>query len=178
LRKPEFMIEGAVVRPWRLADLGSLVQHANDVEVARYLAPRFPSPYTVEDGKAWLELTETFDDPLESLAIVVEGEACGAIGVERGVGLEARTGEVGYWLSREYWGRGLVSAALRAVTQFAFSERSFERLQAQVFRENEASGRVLEKVGYRLEGTRSRALSKGDSISDALVFVRLRPPVR
>jgi len=171
---PRLDLGDVLLRPWGAEDRESLVRHGDDVEVTRYLADRFPSPYTLEDADRWIDYCAGMEDAIASLAIVVDGEACGGVGMERRSDLERRTAEVGYWLGREYWGRGLVARCLASLTEFAFAERDFERLEATVIAEHVASVRVLEKAGYTLEGRRERALYKARTFYDALTYVRLR----
>ena len=135
-----------------MSDAGALVRHANDAEVARQLRDRFPHPYRVEDARAFLKLVVRAA-PSTNFAIVVEGEACGGVGCVPGSDIERFSAEVGYWLGRERWGRGIASEALRLLTGFAFGELGLLRLFALPFADNAASIRVLEKAGFRREGT-------------------------
>ena len=64
-----------------------------------------------------------------------------------------RAGMVGYRISPAYWGRGLCTEALRRAVGFIYSETSLDRLQGNADVRNTASNRVLQKCGFRLEGT-------------------------
>lgn len=174
VRESQLDLGDVQLRPWQRGDRHPLVRHADDVEVSRYLANRFPSPYTLADADRWIDHCESLEDPIASLAIVVEGEACGGIGIERREDLECLTGDVGYWLGRALWGRGIVARALTALTEYAFVVRDFERLEAVVIADHTASVRVLEKAGYTLESRRRRALLKHATLHDGVVYVRLR----
>lgn len=63
-----------------------------------------------------------------------------------------RRAEIGYVLNRGYWGRGLMTEAMRAVIQYAFDEVGLHRLEADTDPANAASLRLLEKLGFRQEG--------------------------
>lgn len=172
--EPRLEVGGILLRPWERGDRESLVEHGDDPQVTRYLADRFPSPYTLDEADRWLDYCADLDDAIASLAIVVDGAACGGIGMERRSDLERQTAEVGYWLGRRYWGRGIAARALVALTEFAFAERDIERLEAIVIEAHRPSARVLEKAGYTLEGRRRRALLKAGTFHDALTYAKLR----
>lgn len=166
---------GGRVRPWRRGDRDALLRHANDPAVARYLSLRFPHPYTPADADAWFDFLDSQDDP-EGWAIEVDGEAVGGVGVRRGVAEFAHSGELGYWLGRAYWGRGLMTAAVRVVVPFAMARWGLSRLTAYAASENRGSMRVLEKSGFEREGLmRARAIRDGQA-QDHVVFGLVRRP--
>lgn len=78
--------------------------------------------------------------------------------------------EVGYWLLPAYWGRGIALEALLLLKEYAFSELGLHRLQATCYAKNARSRRVLEKGGFRLEGTRKGARVKDGAWYDELLF--------
>ena len=79
-------------------------------------------------------------------------ELIGAIGLKPEAGPGAHRAEIGYWLARPWWGQGVTTEAVRALTRYAFEELGLRRLVAQVYPWNQASIRVLEKCGFRREG--------------------------
>ena len=87
--------------------------------------------------------------------------AVGGIGIELGADVFRRSAEIGYWLGEPFWGRGIATEALRAVTDYAFETFDICRLEAGVFDWNPASARVLEKAGYTLEGRARRGRRQG-----------------
>lgn len=162
-----------VVRPWRLADKPALLRHANNRNVWRNLAHRFPHPYTEADADAWLT---TFSQQPGHLrwAIDVAGEAVGGIGAEPGEGIFAKTGNFGYWLGEAFWGRGIMTAAVRVTANYAFETLDLARLESPVFEWNPASMRVLEKCGFEREGVRRKGIFKDGQIIDAVMYARVR----
>ena len=74
-----------------------------------------------------------------------------------------QTMELGYWIAEPFWGKGYVEEACRGVLAFAFAEYSPERMQARVIEGNDPSARVLEKLGFREEGTLRRSLLREES---------------
>jgi RimJ/RimL family protein N-acetyltransferase len=169
----EITLSHALLRPWRASDAESLARHADDREVWRNMRDRFPHPYTVRDAKEWLAFVATVP-PGTNFAIEVEGHAVGGISFEPLADVFRVGAEIGYWLGKPWWGRGITTEAVRAVSEHAFRHFDFIRLQASVFSWNPASARVLEKAGYTLEATNRRAMIKEGEIGDRWLFVKLR----
>ena len=113
--------------------------------------------------------------PRSYFAIEVEGHAAGGIGYTPHVDVERISAELGYWLGARFWRRGIVTAAVRAVTVHAFAvDPSLRRLYAVPFATNPASARVLEKAGYRLEGTLRQSALKDGRILDQWLYAIVR----
>lgn len=151
-----------VVRPWRRSDRASLLRHADNANVARYLSTRFPHPYTPADADAWFGFVESQDDP-QVWAIVVDDEAVGGIGLRNGSDPEfAHAAELGYWLGEAYWRRGIVAAAVAVVVPFVMARYGYARLTAYANPRNVGSVHVLEGAGFVREGLmRARAIRDG-----------------
>jgi [ribosomal protein S5]-alanine N-acetyltransferase len=158
------------VRPWRRGDVDALVVHANDAEVARQLRDRFPHPYTRANAVAFIQ--HATEEP-GNLAIDVDGEAVGAIGYISGSDIERYSAEIGYWLGRRYWGRGIATDALRTLTEHLFREQHLLRLFALPFADNAASLRVLEKAGYEREGLLRSSSVKHGAPRDQYMYARI-----
>ena len=161
------------LRPWRLEDRDSLVEHIDDVEVARNLR-RVPNPYTGADADEWLRFAADDPPPPGIYAIDVGGKAVGTIALDRGVDVGSRSFEIGYWLGRKHWGRGIMSEAVVAVTNAAFAEPETIRVFAPVFAWNRTSMRVLEKAGYVREAVLVRAGYRDGTVFDRIVFAITR----
>lgn len=166
-------VAGALVRPWAPDDLPSLVQHANNPNVARQLRDRFPHPYEPAHGRGFLSWLARQQTPTV-WAISVEGRGVGGIGLEVGQDVERVSAEVGYWLGEPFWGRGIATAALDAVTARAFRLFDLSRIFAVPFAGNAASIRVLEKAGYVREGHLHRSAIKDGVIVDQYLYARYR----
>ena len=169
----QIQLTHALLRPWRPTDAESIALHANDRDVWRNMRDRFPHPYTVKDAKDWIAFVATVP-PGTNFTFEVDGKAVGGISFEPLADVFRVGAEIGYWLARPYWGRGITTEAVRAVTDHAFLHFDFIRLQASVFSWNPASARVLEKAGYALEATNRRAMIKEGEIGDRWLYVRLR----
>jgi [ribosomal protein S5]-alanine N-acetyltransferase len=159
------------VRPWRVDDVDALVVHANDAEVARQLRDRFPHPYTRADALRFIDYAVV--EATGNLAIEVDGEAVGAIGYIPGTDIERYSAEIGYWLGRKHWGRGIATDALRTLTEHLFREENLLRLFAVPFADNAASARVLEKAGYVCEGRLRSSCVKSGVPRDQWMYARV-----
>jgi [ribosomal protein S5]-alanine N-acetyltransferase len=162
------------IRPWLESDADSLARHANDREVSMHLRDRFPFPYGIEQARTFLGWISKQPAPTV-WAIEVNGEAAGGIGIELHTDVERVSAEIGYWLGREYWRRGIVTEALTAVTAEAFARYEITRLYALPFADHFASVRVLEKAGYAREGHLRQSAIKNGKVRDQLLFAAYRP---
>jgi len=162
-----------VLRPWRYGDEPALAREANDREIWRALRDRIPHPYPQDAAAMWVASTLGVDPP-QHLAIEVDGEVAGGVGLYRGDDVHRYSAEVGYWLGRRHWGRGIATEALTAFTAWAFTTFDLGRLYASAFATNPASGRVLAKAGYRLEGIARAGAFKDGRFVDVAVYARLR----
>src|SRR6476620_3816104 len=98
------------LRPWTMNDLDSLVKYANNEKIAANMMNRFPYPYTVENGKAFIEMASKPELPT-ILAIEIGGEAAGGIGLHQQEDVYCKNAELGYWLAEPFWGKGIISKA-------------------------------------------------------------------
>jgi [ribosomal protein S5]-alanine N-acetyltransferase len=163
-----------VLRPWREDDAASLVRHANSRAVWQNLRDEFPHPYTAVHAAQFLSRTARADPPAH-FAMVVDGEAVGGIGYDVREDAQRNGAELGYWLHESHWGRGIATAAVRAVTELVFSvHANVHRIYALSFVWNAASARVLEKAGYTLERTIHQGAVKEGRASDQLLYAVVR----
>jgi RimJ/RimL family protein N-acetyltransferase len=162
------------VRPYVLEDAEALAKYADNRAVWITLRDRFPHPYTTDDAVGFLRIATT-QQPTSDFAIATADEVIGGIGLQRQSDVHRLTAEIGYWLGEPFWGRGIATRAVRAVTAWAFATTSLERLYACVFATNPASARVLSNAGYQLEGRMRRAVIKDGRILDQLIYAALRP---
>jgi RimJ/RimL family protein N-acetyltransferase len=166
-------LKTCTLRSWEWRDRESLVHYANNPRVARNLRDRFPHPYTDRDARNWLDVVVDAE-PETSFAITVAGEAVGGIGYTLQYDVDRRSAEIGYWLGEEFWGRGIVTEALIAVTEHAFANHDLCRVYAHVFEWNPASARVLEKAGYAFEGRLRKSVIKEGQTIDQLMYAIIR----
>jgi len=166
-------LAGCCLRPWTHEDKSALVRNANNRKVWRNLTETFPHPYTPEDAEYWLSIANQAE-PSIHLAIELDGMAVGGIGVISGEGIGRHTGQFGYWLGEAYWGKGIATAAARAMAAHAFTGSHFMRLEAPVFEWNPPSMRVLEKAGFIREGVLKRSVFKDAQLIDSVMYACTR----
>jgi ribosomal-protein-alanine N-acetyltransferase len=166
-------LERCTIRPWRLDDATSLPKHANDRKVWVGLRDRFPHPYTVDDAKEFLRRT-TAEQPSTNFCIEIGGEVSGGIGIRIGSDVHRHVAELGYWLGRAFWGHGIMSETVAAFTDYCFKTFSLNRIHAELYANNPASARVLEKTGFVYEGRLRNNVVKDGQILDSLVYGKTR----
>lgn len=160
---PTLETERLILRKMVLNDAEAVFDYASNSEVSRYTL--WETHRSIEDSRAFLEFaTQKYENGGEpDWGIVYRGNGClvGACGLVNWEAEHARA-EVGFVLSREYWGRGLMSEAVRAILRFGFERMNLNRIEARCIAENAASARVMEKAGMVYEGTlRQREYIKG-----------------
>lgn len=160
------------LRDWREGDEARLSEIASDRNVSRYMTARFPYPYTLDDAKWWIG-RNTGDDAT-NFAILADGVIIGGCGYEVGEYERACGAEIGYWLGRAYWGRGIATAVLKHLSAYAFERHELRRLQATIYAPNAASARVAEKCGYTREGILRKAIAKDGEVWDAMIYALVR----
>jgi ribosomal-protein-alanine N-acetyltransferase len=160
------------VRSWRRDDLDALMRHANNPKIAANLRDQFPHPYTRRDAIDYLNYVRTVEVET-SFAVEYDGGAIGGIGFKLGLDVARLTAEMGYWLSEDYWGRGLTTLAVSATVDWAFENYKLTRIYAMAFAHNVASMRVLEKAGFEREGILRRSAIKNGVVLDQVLYAKV-----
>ena len=157
---------------WASVDREALITLCNAVD-RTFLSDRLPYPYTEADADWWMGMVAE-NEGKEGVwrAIVVDGQTVGSISVERKAGENNSVGSIGYMILTPFWSQGIGTEAVRQICGIAFRELALERIIGEVFPENLASARVLEKNGFRLEETKVGAVVKGGKAMDVKVFTQ------
>jgi len=170
----EIRLVHCTVRSWREDDAAGAAVHADNRKVWINLRDGFPHPYTVDDARAFIARARAMR-PEAHFAIAVDGAVVGGIGFGLHTDVERVSAEVGYWLGEPFWGRGITTEALRAVSAWAIPQYGLTRIYAVPFEWNPASCRVLEKAGYVREGRMRRSAIKDGRIIDQLLYALVVP---
>lgn len=151
------------IRKWRLSDAADLAAVISNKKVQDNLRDGLPYPYTEQDGADYISAMLSADEnETFAFAITVDDKAIGSIGVFRQGNIHRRTAELGYYVSEEYWGRGIMTEAVKQICKYVFDKSDIIRIYAEPFAHNAASCRVLEKAGFQYEGTlRNNAVKNG-----------------
>jgi RimJ/RimL family protein N-acetyltransferase len=160
-----------VLRPATESDIPELVPLIGAREVAATTL-RIPHPYEERHAREYIA-SPTKDNELRLLIrLRKEGRLCGGIGLHPDD--HARRAELGYWIGVPFWGNGYATEAGNAVLRYGFEHFKFNRIYAAHFLGNDASGRVLQKIGMQYEGRMRQALRKLDSFIDVERYAILR----
>ncbi|MCU1386258.1 MAG: family N-acetyltransferase [Acidobacteria bacterium] len=162
------------VRSWRMGDAEALARHGNNRNIWLNLRDAFPHPYTPHDAREFINSLR-HRAPETTFAIAVNGEAAGSVGFVLRHDVERVSAEIGYWLAEPFWGRGMATEALVAITRYAIATHHLTRVYALPFAWNTASCRVLEKAGYTLEARLRRSAIKNGVITDQLQYAFVVP---
>jgi len=157
------------LRAWNKNDLPSLVKYANNPEISKNLTDKFPYPYKKEDGLRFIEMA-TKNNQQNIFAIEVNNEAAGAIGIHPQDDIHQKNAELGYWLAQPYWGKGIVTEAIKQIVEYGFQNFDINRIFARPFGSNKASQRVLEKAGFELEAIFEKTVLKRGVYEDELFY--------
>jgi [ribosomal protein S5]-alanine N-acetyltransferase len=165
----EIRCDGCLLRALTLSDASAIARHANDREVWLNLRDVFPHPYSTADAESYINYASS--RPIQtSFGIVVEDEAIGNVSLKPGEDIERVSAEIGYFIGRAFWNRGIMTEVVRAVTRYGFESLNLHRIFAVPFAHNEASSRVLEKAGYVREGYMRRSAIKDGRVLDQLLY--------
>lgn len=174
LDPPRLALNTCLLRAWQASDVNSLARHANNARVAANLTDAFPHPYTEDDARRWIEVDHYAFG--WCWAIEIDGGAVGGCSVRPDMRpFYACGAEVGYWLAEPYWGRGVGTEVVGALSDFAFALPGVVRVYAPVLAHNTASMRVLEKNGFVREGILRASLLKGGRPVDQVLYARIKP---
>ncbi|HEY7196134.1 MAG TPA: GNAT family protein [Gaiellaceae bacterium] len=158
----------ALLRPWREADAGPLIAACSDPEIARWTP--VPQPYTDADAIAFLARAREGWRSGSTASFAIVGAATDELLGSIELRLHGARASVGYWLGEGARGRGIATRALRLVTDWAFSSLGVTRIELTTDPENVPSQRVAERVGFRNEGVRERAIVIKGAVRDSVVF--------
>ena len=151
------------IRKWELSDAKDLAAALSNKKVQDNLRDGLPYPYTEQDGKEFISAMLSADEnETFAFAIMVDDKVVGSIGIFRQGNIHSQTAELGYYIAEEYWGKGIMTEAVKQICEYVFAKSDIIRIYAEPFAYNIASCRVLEKVGFQSEGTlRSNAVKNG-----------------
>ena len=168
-RQPRLSAGELLLRPWSPADAPRLAEAYGDPAIQRWHVRSMNE----DEARVWVEercsrwQAETAID----WAIEREGEVAGRVNFRK-INLEDGRAEAGYWVLPSQRGCGVAAIALRSATAWMFSI-GFHRLELLHSLENEASCRVADAAGYRIEGTQRQRLLHADGWHDAHLHVLL-----
>lgn len=166
------------IRKWRLSDAADLALAISNKKILDNLRDGLPYPYTEQDGVDYISAMLSADeDETFAFAVTVDGKVAGSIGIFRQENIHRQTGELGYYIAEEYWGKGMMSEAVKQICEYVFSNSDIIRIYAEPFAYNTASCRVLEKAGFQYEGTLRDNAVKNGNVVDMKMFSLLKKEI-
>ena len=166
------------IRKWELSDARDLSIALSNKKIQDNLRDGLPYPYTEEDGAAFISamLSEDENDTF-AFAITVDDKVIGSIGVFRQRNIHRQTAELGYYIAEEYWGKGIMTEAVKQICEYVFNKSDIIRIFAEPFAYNAASCRVLEKAGFQYEGTLRNNAVKNGKVIDMKMYSLLKEDI-
>lgn len=167
------------IRKWELSDAKDLATALSNKKVQDNLRDGLPYPYTEQDGKEFISAMLSADEnETFAFAITVNNMVIGSIGIFRQGNIHRQTAELGYYIAEEYWGKGIMTEAVKQICEYVFANSDIIRIYAEPFAYNIASCRALEKAGFQYEGTlRSNAVKNGKVI-DMKMYSLLKEEIK
>lgn len=161
-----------ILRPYRKGDEPSLIKNISDRHIYRNTCS-IPYPYTRKNAMEFIK-SNKFPDAgkkMINFAIDMGGNVIGGICFRE---MKLHRAEIGYWLGKKYWNRGIMGEALKLATDFGFKKLRLRRIYAIVFCRNKASARILKKNRYKMEGVMRKYTLKDGKLIDAMIFAKVK----
>ncbi len=166
---------GVQIRKWNMIDASNLAELLNNKKIMDNLRDGLPFPYTVKDAEEFIAAMLSADEEKTfAFAITIDDKAVGSIGVFRCENIHFRTAEMGYYIGEPYWGKGIMTSAVRQTCQYIFENTDIIRIFAEPFGSNIASCRVLEKAGFQLEGLLRKNAVKNGQVLDMKMYALVK----
>ena len=167
------------IRKWELSDAKDLAAALSNKKVQDNLRDGLPYPYTEQDGKEFISAMLSADEnETSAFAITVDNMVIGSISVFRQGNIHRQTAELGYYIAEEYWGKGIMTEAVKQICEYVFANSDIIRIYAEPFAYNIASCRVLEKVGFQYEGTLRNNAVKNSKVIDMKMYSLLKAEIK
>ena len=164
-----------IIRKWKLTDAKDIAVVLSNQKIHDNLRDGIPYPYSEQDGIDFISsMLSANEDEIFAFAITLDDRAIGSIGVYRQKNIHRQTAEMGYYLAEAYWGKGIMTDAVKQVCEYVFQNSDILRIYAEPFAYNTGSCRVLEKAGFQYEGTLRNHAVKNGKVIDMRMYSLLR----
>ncbi len=163
-----------ILRPFKKSDAKDLVKYINDKTIYNNTT-QVPHPYTPKHAKEWLKKTllnyRKRKPSSFHFAIEVKNEVVGCVSLMQIEG--GHKSEMGYWLAKKYWKKGIMSEAVSELIKYGAKKFQLVRICAYVFTHNEGSQKVLINNKFKKEGLLKKAVLKDDKFIDEILFAKI-----
>jgi ribosomal-protein-alanine N-acetyltransferase len=158
-------------------DIDALVLCLNDIGIYNGTL-RVPFPYTKTDAENYMNLVAKrkaeSGKPMSWQIKTKEHQLIGGISLHCQYGYHSHKDEIGYWLARPFWNKGIMTAAITTFADLVAEHHGIIRLEATIFDYNISSQRVVEKCGFNYEGTLKKAYFKDGKYIDGKLYSLVR----
>ncbi|MBE6899343.1 MAG: GNAT family N-acetyltransferase [Ruminococcaceae bacterium] len=163
------------IRKWKLTDAKDIATVLSNKKIQDNLRDGLPYPYTEQDGIDFISnMLSANENETFAFAITLDDKAIGSIGAFRQQNIHRQTAEMGYYIAEEYWGKGIMTDAVKQICEYVFKNSDILRIYAEPFSYNAGSCRVLEKAGFQYEGTLRNNAVKNGKVLDMKLYSLLR----
>ncbi|MBN2771394.1 MAG: GNAT family N-acetyltransferase [Spirochaetes bacterium] len=159
-----------LLRPFKKQDVPDIARFCNNSIITDNVRDFFPKPYSETDALDFIDICSK-EDPQTTFAIEYDNLFAGSIGLVPKDDVHRLSAEIGYWLGEPFHNRGIMTHAVKLITEYGFSKLNIIRIFSGVFEFNLASRRVLEKSGFKLESIAEKAIIKNGVICDEYRYV-------
>ncbi|SEC51949.1 Protein N-acetyltransferase, RimJ/RimL family [Tenacibaculum sp. MAR_2009_124] len=168
--------QSILLRPLQISDAAEITVLLNNKNIWDHLRNYIPFPYTEKDAKDFINMIHK-EDLLQNFVIEYNGKLSGVIGLTLQKDIYTNSAELGYWLGEPFWGKGIMTQAIKLMIEIGFSKLDLRRIYAGVFAFNIGSMKALEKNGFEKEGVFKHAVIKNEKVYDEHRFYKLNPRV-
>ena len=176
IEQPVLKTPRLLLRPLKLSDASAIQKAASARKIADTMIS-LPHPYPPGEAERYIARQQDERKTGHSFTFTieqqVEGLFCGLVEV-RDIDREHSQGELSFWLTVEAWGQGYMSEAVQEVVRYVFEDFGLNRLYAYHMTRNPATGRVLEKNGFKQEGLLHQRVRKWGQFEDVALWAILR----
>ena len=163
------------IRKWKLTDAKDIAVALSNKKIQDNLRDGLAYPYSEQDGIDFISsMLSANEDETFAFAITLDDKVIGSIGVFRQQNIHRQTAEMGYYIAEEYWGKGIMTDAVKQICEYVFKNSDILRIYAEPFAYNTGSCRVLEKAGFQYEGTLRNNAVKNGKVIDMKMYSLLR----
>ena len=163
------------IRKWKLTDAKDIAVALSNKKIQDNLRDGLPYPYSEKDGIDFISsMISANEDETFAFAITLDDKVTGSIGVFRQQNIHRQTAEMGYYIAEEYWGKGIMTDAVKQICEYVFKNSDILRIYAEPFAYNTGSCRILEKAGFQYEGTLRNNAVKNGKVIDMKMYSLLR----
>lgn len=168
---PTLTTDRLILRPFMECDAEDIQRLAGDPAIADTTL-NIPNPYEIGRAKEWIEsLHPQFEKGIRTVFAMVDRQTEEFVGaIEIRIDRRYQRGELGFWIGKPHWNTGYCTEAGQAVLEYGFSRLNLNRIYANHFSRNAASGRVMQKLGMLHEGHARQHVKKGDRFEDIEIY--------